>query len=206
MSLESKFNKAMQKAGQRMGKKAPFNIYRPDYTVSDQAGPLIGTRKYRAATQALRFLEPAFPGVTGFELFGDRQFVRSGDVLVPVSGPTITVLHGESEVGTLDPLMGLMTDRVCSITEDRDTVLYTNVRYQWVGPSFPGSGLNEALEDSLKLAKRKVAMYVREGNSAPIRVGMRLLETDNDGPIYWYIADVLSVNKLTILAVREDIV
>lgn len=206
MSRESNlFDKEMKKVGRIMGVSCA--VYRPDYTAADQTGTLALSDKFRMDTQALRYLEPAFPGVYAFEIFGDRKNVQAGDIIIPsatADGPAVTVMH----VAPMKAMVGILTDSIGKIRESvSDTVLYTNVRFQWVGPSFPGSGLNDALEDTVKIPKRKIAMYKRQGLglSDPVRPGMRLVETNNDLEYVWHIVDVVTVNNITVCAVRENV-
>ena len=206
MSLESlKFKREMKTIGRKMG--VTCSVYRPDYTAADQTGVLQGQDKYRLDTQALRFLEPAFPGVYAFEVFGNRALARTGDIIIPNSasdGSCVTLMH----VAPMKAAVGILTGSIGKIRDTvDDAVLYDNVRFQWVGPSFPGSGLNDALEDTVKIPKRKVAMYKRQGIglAEPIRAGMRLVETSNDAEYVWNIVDIVTVNNITVCAVRENV-
>lgn len=203
MSESSQFDNDVKLIGERMG--VVCDIFRPNYTAVDQSGGTrIGRRKLRLDTQALRYLEPAFPGVYAFEVFGDRKFVQVGDVVVPVNGgaPATIMQTGEGMKG----MVGILTDRQGYIREEIGNTLYTGIRFQWVGPSFPGSGLNEEIEESFKIPKRKIAMRRREGIgfNPYLKVGMKIVETDNEKEYVWMIMDIISTTLLTIMSVRSS--
>jgi hypothetical protein len=205
MSEATQFDMAVALIGRKMG--VWFDVYRPVYTAADQFPSTPVKRvKARIDTQALRYLEPAFPGVYAYEIFTDRRVVRVGDILVPVNqneGFTCTVL----QPGTgMKGMVGILTDHTGSFREEVGNVLYTDVKFQWVGPSFPGSGLNDAIEDSFKIPKRKVAMFVRQGigMNPPLLPGMRLVESDNDEAKAWFISDIVSSTNLTVMSVSDE--
>lgn len=210
--MGNKTSKQFDKESKRIGIKSnvPYAVYRPNYTAYDQTGVLIQPlMSIRYDTQAARFAEPNIPGVLYYDLFLDRRIVQSGDVLCPLvsadsNNPIITVSH----YNPMKACVGFLTDQFGFITEDLDTVRYTNVRWSWAGPSFPGTGLNDALSESIKLPRRKAILYKRLGIGEPyvIRPEMRLVEftTVNSLPNIWLISDVIQFHTVTVLTVTMD--
>ena len=201
------FNYAMKRVGLDLS-GLTFNVYRPNYAAYDQFGASVvdNPRTYRVDTQAGKFQEPPISGCEVFEVFGDRKIVQIGDVLVctlgSTVGPTITI----TQLQPIKAMVGLMTDRLGQICDSLDNVIYTNVRFQFAGNSYAGAGPNEVIEESLKIPRRKIVMYRREGIGLPTPLipGMRVVEIDNDRNNVWYIRDILSQFNYTILTVTQD--
>lgn len=118
MSLKKIFNQFNHLAG-KLFSDVNFNIYRPDYTATDQSGTLIASNKsVRFDTRAAQWAEPALAEGMYYDLFLNRSLVQPGDVLVPTTlsitasamstYPVITV----ESISALKPCLGSLSDHI----------------------------------------------------------------------------------------------
>jgi hypothetical protein len=200
------FDKACKKIGIESG--VTYSVWNVDYTQQNQYGTLAFPQmSIRYDVGAEKFNEPTIPGLFTYDVFLDRSKVVVGSVLVPnpssSTNPVMTVAY----FNPMKACVCLMTDFIGSITEDLNTVRYTNVRWQWAGPSFPGVGLNTYIAETVGMPTRKAILYKRLNIGAPytIRKGMRLVESaiSPDLPNIWLITDVIQYNIFTVLTVKE---
>lgn len=204
--LNKIFNKYNKVLGNLSHSQYSYSIYRPVYTAADQIGSVVASsQNIRVDSHGESFAEPRITGASYFDIFLNRDLVQPGDVLVPSTispnSPIVTIAH----ISPMKACVGFLSDRLGKICEGTDT-LYDNVRFSWVGPSYPGSGLNDRLEASLKISSRKALLFTREGVGLTnaMTEGLRLIETNNDKNYSWIITDVTTYNSYMVLGVVED--
>ena len=212
--LNKLFNRYNKQIGIQ-GSESYFDIYRPNYAAANQTGTLIATSKsVRVDTRAQAFAEPSLQGGMYFDVFLDRTIVQAGDILIPTGlSPTASGYFEDSEILTicsisgLKPCVGMITDCLGKITDDVQTTLYNNVRWQWCSPGSPvPTANNRALADAFPFDRRKALMYRRQGQGLPypLMKDQRLLETIDGLESWWRILDVMSVGNFTLLQCQED--
>lgn len=212
--LNKLFNKYNKMVG-IVGAESYFDIYRPDYTAANQTGTLIASNKsVRVDTRAQAFAEPSLQGGMYFDVFLDRSIVQAGDILVPTGlSPTASGYFEDSEILTicsisgLKPCVGMITDCLGKITDDVQTTLYNNIRFQWASPGQPVPTENSRMVvDALPYDRRKLIMYRRQGQGLPypLMKDMRIVETIDGLESWWRILDILSIGNFTLLQVSED--
>lgn len=215
MSIRKIFNQYNKIVGQ-IASDVRFDIYRPDYTASNQTGTLIASNKsIRFDTRAAQWSEPALSEGMYYDLFLPRELVQPGDILVPTGiSPTASsvgiqpIITVES-LTALKPCVGLLTDHLGQITEGIGTVRYNNVRWQWGSKGQPRSvksGATKVVDDLLPYDKRQLIMYRRQGTgqSYPILIGMRIVEHLDGRTHAWRILDVYSTGNFTTMQVEID--
>lgn len=217
--LRKLFNKYQTRLGELGGQEC--SIYRPDYTVVDNSlgSPLNTNKKYKVEIAGPRFAQRSFTNVAYVAIFGNRNLIQAGDVIVPTesgsSTPALTVLN----ISPIEEAVGFFTERIGKITlntTDPTKDIYTNIRYQWVsGSGFPGSAFTDQLRASLAVPIQKVVLYSRD-NISPENVdyevqGMYFVETDgsfspdaNETQRRWIIKLVEKVGNLTQLTLEQD--
>lgn len=197
------------------GSESYFDIYRPNYAAANQTGTLIASNKScRIDTRAQSFAEPSLQGGMYFDVFLDRSIVQAGDILIPTGlSPTASGYFEDSEILTicsisgLKPCVGLLTDCLGKITDDVNTTLYNNVRFQWASPGQPvPTANNRMVADAFPYDRRKAIMYRRQGQGlpTPLMKDQRLVETIDGLESWWRIVDVMSVGNFTLLQCMED--
>lgn len=197
------------------GSESYFDIYRPNYAAANQTGTLIASNKScRIDTRAQSFAEPSLQGGMYFDVFLDRSIVQAGDILIPTGlSPTASGYFEDSEILTicsisgLKPCVGMITDCLGKITDDVNTTLYNNVRFQWASPGQPvPTANNRMVADAFPYDRRKAIMYRRQGQGLPypLMKDMRLVETIDGLESWWRIVDILSIGNYTMLQVMED--
>lgn len=211
-NLNKLFNKFNRIIGV-IGSDTKFDVYRPDYTSSNQVGSLIATgMPCRLDTRAQQFAEPALQGGMYYDIFLNRTLVKPGDILVPTgfsptasSTPTTSIVTIGSITG-LKPCVGVLSDAIGHIADDVNTVLYNNVRWQWASPGQPKAGLHRELEASMPFDRRKCVMYRRQniGLPIPITKQMRLVEYIDGTEYRWRIVDILSLGNYTTMQLEDD--
>lgn len=201
------------RAGKRVGvlTDVDFSIYRPVYSSANHMpGSPIATRPMRIDVGGQKLMEPAIPGVFAYDVFVDINATQIGDILIPTvpGNPPVTVVS--IGTGNFKANTGIMCDHLCRIDASLGDTKVTNVRFSWAGPAFPGSGLNDALEESVKIGRRKAVMFKIQGVglARPIVKGDRLVELDNDifesGISYvWTITDITTYNQISLLTLVE---
>lgn len=211
MGLGKAFNRLNKTIG-KIASNVNFDVYRPDYTATDQEGSLVDAgMSVRFDTRAAQWAEPALSEGMYYDLFLNRLKVQEGDVLIPSSTvdpytsvyPIITI----ASISELKPCVGFLTDHLGQITEDVDTVVYDNVRWQWTSKGTPRNGRNRNIaEDILPYDKRQALMYRRQGTGQPTAIipGQRLVETVDGREHWWTILDVYSVGNFTTMQLEED--
>lgn len=206
--IDAIFREQFRRIGELAGE--PCNIIRPSYTATDQSGTSLGSMMVRIDTQAERFMKPPVPGVLGCDIYGNGAILQEGDVIAPTktNGAAYTIV----EKGVENATVAIMTDHICDIHQNFGTVIYSNLYFGWAGPTFPGSGLVDALEESFKVSKRKAILYKRQGIglNPTIKKGDRLVEKGNDNvdgstshSFIWLIDDIITYNKVTLLSLRD---
>lgn len=209
--LFNKYNKMVGIAGS----ESYFDIYRPNYAAANQTGTLIASNKScRIDTRAQSFAEPSLQGGMYFDVFLDRSIVQAGDILIPTGlSPTASGYFEDSEILTicsisgLKPCVGMITDCLGKITDDVNTTLYNNVRFQWASPGQPvPTANNRMVADAFPYDRRKAIMYRRQGQGlpTPLMKDQRLVETIDGLESWWRIVDVMSVGNFTLLQCMED--
>lgn len=197
------------------GSESYFDIYRPNYAAANQTGTLIASNKScRIDTRAQSFAEPSLQGGMYFDVFLDRSIVQAGDILIPTGlSPTASGYFEDSEILTicsisgLKPCVGMITDCLGKITDDVNTTLYNNVRFQWASPGQPvPTANNRMVADAFPYDRRKAIMYRRQGQGlpTPLMKDQRLVETIDGLESWWRIVDVMSVGNFTLLQCMED--
>jgi len=210
--LNKLFNKYNHLAA-TVGSTYNVDIYRPDYTAADQTGTLVATNvSLRADTRSQQWAEPSLQGGMYFDMFLNRKLVHIGDYVVP-TGVSPTIAFSTSEIITicsidgLKPCVGLLTDCIGKITDDVNTTLYSNVRWQWVSPGSPiPTANNRVIADAFPYDRRKAIMYRRQGQGLPypLTKDMRLIETIDGLKSWWRIVDILSTGNFTLIQCQED--
>lgn len=212
--LNKLFNKYNKRIGV-IGAESYFDIYRPNYAAANQTGTLIASNKScRIDTRAQAFAEPSLQGGMYFDVFLDRSLVQAGDILIPTGlSPTASGYFEDSEILTicsisgLKPCVGMITDCLGKITDDVNTTLYNNVRFQWCSPGQPvPTANNRAIADAFPYDRRKALMYRRQGQGlpTPLMKDQRLVEIIDGLESWWRIVDVMSISNFTMLQVMED--
>ena len=212
--LNKLFNKYNKMVGV-IGAESYFDIYRPNYAAANQTGTLIASNKScRIDTRAQAFAEPSLQGGMYFDVFLDRSIVQAGDILIPTGlSPTASGYFEDSEILTicsisgLKPCVGMITDCLGKITDDVNTTLYNNVRFQWCSPGQPvPTANNRAIADAFPYDRRKALMYRRQGQGlpTPLMKDQRLVEIIDGLESWWRIVDVMSISNFTMLQVMED--
>lgn len=214
MSLKKLFNEYNQLAGKWFS-DVNFDIYRPDYTSSNQTGTLIASNKsVRYDTRAAQWAEPALAEGMYYDLFLNRKLVQEGDILIPTGlSPTAStfskypIITVES-LSALKPCVGTLTDQLGQICDSQDDVVYNNVRWQWgsIGQPKRGIGNKNPVEDLFPFDRRKAILYRRQGIGAPtaLQVDMILRQTLDGVPTNWRIIDIMSTGNFTVLQVEVD--
>lgn len=155
-----------------------FDILRPDYTATDNTPALIASGvPFRMDPSSPTFAEPKMRDIDWYEMFGNRSLLKPGDIFqktVDDGGmtPVVTLLHWTASKA----MMGFRTTRLCNITNEPGNNIYTNVYFDFVGLSFPGSSLNKKLEESLRIPSTRIAMFKRENI---FRLRTQILEVDS---------------------------
>lgn len=213
MNLNKIFNNLNKTVG-KIASDVNFDIYRPDYTAADQVGTLIYSgMSVRFDTRAAQWAEPSLSEGMYYDLFLDRLKVQEGDILIPVGlSPTASTVSRYpvmtvASISALKPCLGFLTDHLGQITEDVNTVVYNNVRWQWTSKGTPRNGRNRNIaEDILPYDKRQALMYRRQGTGQPTAIipGQRLVETVDGREHWWTILDVYSVGNFTTMQLEED--
>ena len=212
--LNKLFNRYNKMVG-IIGSESYFDIYRPNYTATNQTGTLIASNKScRIDTRAQAFAEPSLQGGMYFDVFLDRTIVQAGDILIPTGlSPTASGYFEDSEILTicsisgLKPCVGMITDCLGKITDEVTNTLYNNIRFQWASPGQPSpTANNRIVADAFPYDRRKAIMYRRQGQGLPypLMKSMRLVETIDGLESWWRIVDILSIGNYTMLQVVED--
>lgn len=157
-----------------------FNIMRPNYNQVDNTPVLVqaGVR-FRCDTVTGRFAEPRFEGVGYYDLFGPRNLIQTGDILMRSTPDGMTPPVTVATFMPIKTTTGFRTSRICSIVdsaaEEPASVIYSNVYFDWLGQGFPGTTLNRGLLDSLPVPSQRVVIYARPNIT---RLRSHLVETD----------------------------
>ena len=194
------------------GSELNYDVYRPNYTAANQTGSLVVSNiSVRVDTRAQQFAEPALQGGMYFDIFLDRSIVQEGDIIIPTGlSPTassylqaITI----AQISGLKPCVGVFTDCLGSITEDVNTVIYSNVRWMWGSAGQPKAAATSGINSGLfPFDRRKAILYRREGIGLPVPLqkDMKLVETIDGLQHWWRIVDIMSVGNYTTLQIEED--
>jgi hypothetical protein len=155
-----------------------FDIWRPDYTQSDNTPVLVAAaQQFRVDPVTGKFAEPRFQGVEYYDIFGPISLVQPGDILMKTTPdsrmtPAVTI----EGFYPLKAVTGFRSSRTCNIMNSAtDTPVFTNVYFDFMGEGFPGSSINRNLEQSLKIPSTSVVLFRRDNIS---RLRMHLFETD----------------------------
>lgn len=188
----------------------PFNIYRPPYGTTLNQGPsFVGTIPLSVKPGGARYAIPDMAGVNYFTITGNRSAMQIGDVLQPVSPlssiPTLTVLNMDDEL----PCIGFRTSRLCTVTLDLDTEVYTNIYFDFLSQTTATRGLIEDLSGALNISHKKIVMYSRTSilpqfNSYEI-AGMRVVESDGTVPVRYTIQSITVIGNLIVFHVDQEV-
>ena len=124
------------------------------------------------------FSEPKFRDVDWYEIFGDRTILQPGDIIVKSTPddnqtPPVTFAHSMP----IKAGIGFRTSRIGMITNQFDEPIYTNVYFDFLGASYPGSSINKKLEKSLQIPTVRVVIFKRDNL---FRLRTQLIETDSN--------------------------
>lgn len=189
----------------------PFNIYRPPYGLTVNQGPsFVGTIPLSVKPGGNRYAIPQIAGVNYFTITGDRSYFQPGDVIQPVNPnstiPSITVLN--YDVGL--PCIGFRTSRLCTMTLDIDTSVYTNIYFDYIAMTTATHGLIEDLSGALNISHKKGVMYARP-NILPQFApnwdisGMRLIESDGTVPVRLTVQSLTTIGSLIVLNLDQEV-
>ncbi len=215
--LRKIFNKFQTQVGRLGGQKC--NIYRPDYSVVDNAlgSPLYSGVKIKVEVTRPRYSQFAFTNVAYVAIFGNRNLFTAGDVIVPTEAgsttPAVTVINispMEEAVGIFTPRSGrLMLNVGFDSAMDTGTYIYKNVKYQWVsGSGFPGSSFTNNLAGALAIPTQKIVLFTRDNispqNTSYEVQGVHFIEDDGAYLRKWVVKLVEVSGNLTQLTLEQD--
>lgn len=215
--LRKLFNIYQIKLAQLGGQRC--NIYRPDYTVVDNTlgSPIYTGIKIKAEATSQRLVHLNFGNASYAAVFGNRNILRAGDVIVPTESgsttPALTIIN----ISPMEEILGLFTPRVgrimlnvgTDVDMDTGTFVYKNVRYQWITDSgFPGSSFTGNLSGALSIPTQKLIFFTRN-NTSPQDTqyevqGLHFIEDDGDYRRKWVVKLVEVSGNLTQFTVEQD--
>ena len=144
-----------------------FDVWRPDYSQVDNTPRLVAQDvKYRCDPATLKLVEPRLLGVLSYDVFGPRDIIQSGDILMRSTPDHMTPPITIATYFPVKSMIGFRSSLTCDIeyaidTEDKTSLLYSNVYFEFLGESYPGLGVNKILLDSLKMPEIKAVMFDR---------------------------------------------
>ncbi len=193
-----------------------FNIYRPDYTSSDNTPVLVYENvKYLVSPSTGKYSEPRFKNVDWYTIAGDRSLPQPGDLFIKSvddGGQTPVITYGT--LFETKAFVGFRTARLGNLTNESDDIIYENVYFDFVGESYPGSSINRKLEDSLRIPSVRVMIWNRAGL---FRLRTQLIETDStqyitkDGgaPVQfqrkWQIGEIQRTGNFAMLTLQDSL-
>jgi hypothetical protein len=182
MNLNNIFNKYNPLIGTYAGDL--FNLCRPDYSSSDNIPVLIQSNvKYRCDTTSSKFAEPDFSDIPYYDIFGNRQIVQSGDILIRVNSTNVTPAITIASIYPQESMVGFRSSKLCRIynyynqDDETDGLVYDNVYFDYLDSSYPGASLNRELANSLKIASTKAVIFPRDNVD---KAQMHLVEVDDN--------------------------
>lgn len=179
MDIRDYFQKYVQYFGEYCGDT--FDILRPDYTQVDNTPVTVASMiTYRMDPNSPNFSEPKLRDLDWYELFGDRTIIQPGDIFRKTVDDGMTPIVTLAHWMPIKAAVGYRTTRLCNITNQIDDPIYTNVYFDFVGISFPGSSVNKKLEDSLRIPSTRVVLHKRDNI---FRLRNYLIETDSNAQI-----------------------
>lgn len=194
-----------------------FNIMRPNYSQVDNTPVMVASGvMFRCDPTTGRFAEPRWEGLMYYDIFGQRRLLQPGDILVKTvpdsMTPPVTILG----YYPLKTTSGFRTARQCTIIDSKaeapNSILYSNVSFDWLGQGFPGSTLNRGLMDSLEIPAQRACMFTRPNIT---RQRTHLVETDlninvtqPDGSVTpyqrtWIVDEIDFTGNLMVLTLRN---
>lgn len=173
--FDTAFNNFMPLVGAYGG--VLYDIYRPNYSQPNNTPALVAAGvKFRTDPTTGKFAEPRYEGVMQYDIFGPSWMVQSGDLLVRSTAVLASGVYASSPdimypvitVTTFYPnkaFSGVRTGRMARIQDSKaspSNIIYNPVYFDWLGQGYPGSGLNKAMEDSLKVPNQRCVLYYRQ--------------------------------------------
>ncbi len=162
-----------------------FNVYSPDYSVADNTPVLVAEGvKFRCDPVGYKFAEPLYQGAQYYDIFGPKSLIQTGDILIKSTPDGMTPAITVSTIFPMKAVTGFRSNRICKImnsVKEADGTdsepIYENVYFEFLAQMYPGTAINRAFEDSLKIPNTKAVLYPRENI---VRQRMHLVETDID--------------------------
>ena len=153
-----------------------YNIYRPNYSIVDNTPQLIyESIPIFCDPNERKFAEPRLSGVSYYNCFLERSLIQSGDVIQQTTSDGVTPKLTIAHLMPMKAAQAFRTNRIGEFRDTEDHVVYSNVCFEYLGSGFPGSSMNSALEDSLRIPRQQIVIYSRTNL---ITLRMLLIETD----------------------------
>lgn len=209
-NLKRYFLRQQQKIAELAGQTC--EIYRPSYSTVANTETLVASTKIKVEVSQARLSQSPYTSVTYYTIFGNRSLFQAGDIIVPTESGSTTPPVTVVSYSPIEECMGVAMSRVGKIAYTSGSIsssnMYTNVRFDWVGPGFPLSPGLDYLNDILTVPSKKAVLYTRtnlqaQNNTAEMS-GLRLIESDGINEIRWIIRVVDVVNNLTILTLSQE--
>lgn len=185
-----------------------FTLGRPDYAVADNTPATVTSPiLYKVEKTGTSLPQPKGPAMEAYAVFGDRNKIRCGDVLIPLEStlntPVVTVLN----ISPVEECNGFRTDRLGEIRNGEE-VIFSNVYFDFApGSAFPGRPLLDNLQDSLNIPDIKVNMFKRDLSTSTRNLeGLMLVEMDTNAEYRWRIKAMSLTGSLMQLVLEEDLI
>lgn len=210
-NLKKFFLKQQQKIADLAGQNC--NIVRPAYGSAANTETTVASNvKIKVEVAQAKLSQSPYTSVTYYTIFGKRSLFQAGDIIIPdepgSTTPPVTVVS----YSPLEECMGVATSRIGKICYTDGSLsssdMYTNVRFDWVGPGFPLSPGIDYIKDLLAVPSKKAVLFTRTNlqsqNNLSNMSGLRLVETDGISEVRWIIKVVDVVNNITILTLSQE--
>lgn len=217
MNLNNIYNKYNPLVGEYGGDL--FDLYRPDYTIVDNDPVLVQANvRYRCDTTSSKFAEPDLSDIPYYDIFGNRQIVQSGDILIRVNSTLVTPAITIASLYPQESMVGFRSSKRCRIynyfnqEDETEGLVYDNVYFDYLDSAYPGTSLDREIAGSLKLASTKAVLYRRENID---KAQMHLVEIDADKTVTlpdgtvipfrrkWIIENYTTSGPFTVVSLRE---
>lgn len=149
--------------------------------------------------------EPVMPHVDFYSVFGNNQRLQAGYVLIPnpsrLNVPVLTLINDEDK----KEIVAFRTDRIGSIYASKNREpLYTNVRFDFTGPTAPAPALNPQMQGSPHVQTQRAVFYYRgtAGSSGPVLLSPAQRLFDQQTGIYWMFDEVAVVGEIVEVALK----
>ena len=193
-----------------------FDLYRPDYTIQDNEPVLWASgMKFRmGVARAKSFAEPYLSNNSIYDIYGNRNVVQPGDIIIrgDVTSPTITYpAVTVSHIHDQRAMEGFRTARRCHIVNSYNEgdgtydYVHKNVYFDMMGLNIPhGELTTNYAKDGQEIPSQRAIIFDR-----PLvnQEGMQLVETDYSGVPNgnrWFIEQIDLFGPFRVLTINAN--